>query len=276
MEDYKSITNYLKLDKYFIDENSKINFKYIYKDIIPKFKSLESKEKEILRISKDIYFIQIYKKNLYFCDIELFQDKEYIIRIKKIRNIFIKPISIYYKTEKIELAFLEQFNNIPLLFKMEHPTLSCLNHSININYNINFLITHLRSFNSNNCLIEIFDSSIKKDNSKRQFCRAFNFDENIDEFENPIHFDINYENYFDYYQYQLKDKKFKFFDDDNSSRTLFIANLLCSNNILGNFLIYYGLTGMGKSITLIKAFKYQYIHDYFGILYIHCKCYMKI
>ena len=26
MEDYKSITNYLKLDKYFIDENSKINF----------------------------------------------------------------------------------------------------------------------------------------------------------------------------------------------------------------------------------------------------------
>ena len=78
MEDYKSITNYLKLDKYFIDENSKINFKYIYEDIIPKFKSLESKEKEILRISKDIYFIQIYKKKIFIFA---------ILNYSKIRNI---------------------------------------------------------------------------------------------------------------------------------------------------------------------------------------------
>ena len=272
MEDYKNIINHLKLDEYFIDDDCKINFRDIYEDIIPKFKNLESEEEETLRIPKDNYFIQISKTSPYFCDIELFQDKEYIKRLKKISNVFTKSLSIYYKMEKIEIAFLEQFDDIPYLFKIKHPTLSCLNHSTKMDYNINFLITHLLSFNSYNCMIEVFDRSIKEDDSKRQFYRAFNFNENNNEFENPKHFDINYESYFDYYHYQIKDKKFKFLDDDKKSRVLFIANLLCAKKFLGRFWIYYGLTGMGKSITLIKAFKYKYKHEYFGILYIHCKC----
>ena len=212
------------------------------------------------------------KTSFYFCDIDLFEDNKYSKRIKKIRNVFIKPISIIYTICVIEIASLEQFDNIPSLLGMIYPILSCLNDSTKIDYNINFMITHFRSFKSNNCMFEIFDKTVNEDDSKRQFYRAFNFDENRNEFENPIHFDINYENYFDYYQYQLKDDKFQFFDDDNFSRVLFIANLMCAKKFLGYFWIYYGLTGMGKSITFIKTFKYKYIHDYYGILYIHCKC----
>ena len=35
--------------------------------------------------------------------------------------------------------------------------------------------------------------------------------------------------------------------------------------------IYYGLPGIGKSINLIKTFKYLYDHTEFGTLYINCK-----
>ena len=45
-----------------------------------------------------------------------------------------------------------------------------------------------------------------------------------------------------------------------------------SDIFLGYFRVYYGQEGMGKSITLIKTFKYNYNHDLFGTLYIHCKC----
>ena len=45
-----------------------------------------------------------------------------------------------------------------------------------------------------------------------------------------------------------------------------------SDLFLGYFRVYYGQEGIGKSITLIKTFKYNYDHDFFGTLYIHCKC----
>ena len=167
MEDYKSITDCLKLDKIFVDEQCKISFRDIYQDIIPKFKSLESKEKEELNISYRTYFIRMTKTSFYFCDIDLFEDNKYSKRIKKIRNVFIKPISIIYTICVIEIASLEQFDNIPSLLGMKYPILSCLNDSTKIDYNINFMITHFRSFKSNNCMFEIFDKTVNEDDSKR-------------------------------------------------------------------------------------------------------------
>ena len=44
---------------------------------------------------------------------------------------------------------------------------------------------------------------------------------------------------------------------------------------MGKCIIYYGQAGIGKSITLINAFKYHYDHDFFGTLYINTKCMYK-
>lgn len=68
---------------------------------------------------------------------------------------------------------------------------------------------------------------------------------------------------------------FEFYDDANHKRFLMIKNLCSETNILGSLIIYYGLPGMGKSITLIKTFKYEYNHKIFGTLYINCKYFFK-
>ena len=270
MKDYKIITDQMKLNKIFIDENNTINFEDFYLHLIPKLKKPYSKTKEILRLEYKSNFIEISRKSSRYCDINLYKDKKYDEIIKSIDYAFIKPIIIFYKTEIIQLAYLGQFGGIPGLLQIKKPYLFCLNDDDKMDYDIKNLITH-QEFHLYNCMIEICDISINEEISERKFLRAFKFAQNSDEFENPIHFDINYESYFDYYKYQIKDKKFEFLDDDNESRDLFISNLCCPKRFLGLFRIYYGLTGMGKSITLIKAFKYNYKHDYYGILYIHCK-----
>ena len=85
----------------------------------------------------------------------------------------------------------------------------------------------------------------------------------------------NYSKYFDFDNYQDKDMTFEFYDDANHKRFLMIKNLCSETNILGSLIIYYGLPGMGKSITLIKTFKYEYNHKIFGTLYINCKYFFK-
>ena len=135
------------------------------------------------------------------------------------------------------------------------------------------LIVHLKKYEHKFYLgrIEIHDKSIISNFLKLCFNRI-KYIQDRDVFENPTDFDINYKYYFDSYKYQINDENFEFIDDENSSRVLFMANLQCPRNFLGLLNIYYALKGIGKSITLIKTFKYNYNHDKFGILYIHCKC----
>ena len=270
MKDYKSITDKMNLNKTFLDSSCKISFNYFYTNIIPKLKNPESKEKETLETKYDNYIILLRKKSHLFCNVNLLDNGNSTLY----ERIFMNPIKLYYKLEKMEIAYIEQFENIPELLYIKNPCLYCLNHGETIDYNIKDFLDHLkpRIYGFNQCKIELFDKSINEDSSERKFYQLFQNMKDDDNFETPKSFDINYEYYFDFYKYQINDKNFEFIDDDDTSRDVIIANLCNSKRLLGFYRIYYGKGGIGKSITLIKTFKYNYNHDKFGTLYIQCKC----
>ena len=275
MENSQNITEKMKLSQVYIDDDKEITFEYLYSNIISMLKNPESNEIERLEIVYNNYMIKLIKNNKIFCDINIFKNN---VIVKKLEMVFIKPLKIYYKLEKIEISLLTKFDEMPELLGITNPSLFCLNHGETIDYDIKDLIKHLQNckFGLNQCKIEISEKSIDEEgNSERFFYEFFRNIEDKKEFDNPIDFEINYEDYFDFYKYQVNEKKFEFLDDENSSRYLSIAKLLCSRTLLGYLRIYFGQAGIGKSTTLIKAFKYRYNHDSFGTLYIHCKCLSK-
>ena len=271
MEKNQSIIKTMKLNNYFIDDEKEISFQDFYSKIIPKVENPESNVNKTLEIGYKNYIVKLIKKNSFFCDINLLKDNKAIK--KTFQRVFIHPIKLIYQLEVIEIAFLKQLDELPQTLNLKFPILNCINHDEMIEDNIKDLVQHFQRNNGiNHCKIEISEKKISDDNLKRKFYNVFESIEDKNEFETPIDFDINYENYFDFYKYQIKDNKFEIFDDNNFSRYLSISNLCMSRKLLGYFRIYYGQEGMGKSITLIKTFKYNYNHDLFGTLYIHCKC----
>ena len=271
MEKNQSIIKTMKLNNYFIDDEKEISFQDFYSKIIPKMENQESNANKTLEIGYKNYIVKLIKKNSFFCDINLLKDNKAIK--KTFQGVFIHPLKLIYQLEVIEIAFLKQLDELPQTLNLKFPILNCINHDEMIEDNIKDLIQHFQRNNGiNHCKIEISEKKISDDNLKRKFYNVFESIEDKNEFETPIDFDINYENYFDFYKYQIKDNKFEIFDDNNFSRYLSILNLCMSRKLIGSFRIYYGQEGMGKSITLIKTFKYNYNHDLFGTLYIHCKC----
>ena len=271
MEKNQSIIKTMKLNNYFIDDGKEISFQDFYSKIIPKMENQESNGNKILEIGYKNYIVKLIKKNSFFCDINLLKDNKAIK--KTFQRVFIHPLKLIYQLEVIEIAFLKQLDELPQTLNLKFPILNCINHDEMIEDNIKDLVQHFQRNNGiNHCKIEINEKKISDDNLKRKFYNVFESIEDKNEFETPIDFDINYENYFDFYKYQIKDNKFEIFDDNNFSRYLSILNLCMSRKLIGSFRIYYGQEGMGKSITLIKTFKYNYNHDLFGTLYIHCKC----
>ena len=271
MEKCKNIAQEMKLNNYFIDDNKEITFWYFYENIISKFSLTESDTLVEYNINFNNYIINIIKRNTIFCDLNLLNNSKIVL--KRYVRVFNEPIKLYYNLEKIELAFLAQFDQIPGLLNLKFPILLCYNHNQKINYNIRKLIKHFQAHKNgfNQCKIEINENSDEFENSEIRFNQFFKKIKDTNEFETPIDFDINYEDYFDFYKYQVNDKKFQFLDDKYCSRDLLVSDLCCYQSLLGYFRIYFGKTGMGKSITLIKTFKYSYNHDSFGTLYIHCK-----
>ena len=159
------------------------------------------------------------------------------------------------------------------MLKIKKPTLYCVNHYKHIQYEFGDLVDH---FDYSKCIINLSEDITKNKNiEEEKFNSFFDKDENQFIFENPLDFDKNYSTYFDINNYQDKDKSFIFYDDSKYSRFLKIKNLCSSIKILGYLRIYYGLPRMGKSITLIRTFKYLYNHIKFGTLYINCKSMKK-
>ena len=286
--EYDNNINEIELKETFIDDDKKISFEYLYSKI--KLYQKELNSKNIYKFNYDNnnnnnnsinknnnnnnITIEIIRKCPLFYDINLYVNK---IISKTFKQVFFEPITIFYGKTKIEMAFLEQFNNISKLLNIKNPALECYKSKEQIDFKIKQLIMHLKKCKcKNECEIHIYNKKNNQYNDfERKFYNIFNNIIDSNEYETPMAFDLNYEDYFDFYKYQVNDKKFEFFDDKDSARSLSVANLCCSNGLLGLFRIYFGQTGMGKSITLIKAFKYNYDHDSFGTLYIHCKCLYK-
>ena len=284
MENPQKILNEMKLSQNFLDDDKNISFKYFYSKMVPSFTKNSNQSNELYinlgvennienNINNIIYKVGLVKINKIYFEITLFKNNKLV---KKLEKVFIEPIKIKFNQENLEIANLEQFNQIRGIIQLKNPFLCCCFHEEIMGYTIKNIINHrLKKDNSFMCNFKIFE--YKADDNEYYSAKKFfdlfnNINKNNKVFESPLDFEINYEDYFDYYNYQKLDKEFIYLDDNNSSRELSLDNLTCYNNFLGFFTIFFGQEGMGKSITLIKAFKYNYNHNEFGTLYIHCKC----
>ena len=276
MENPQEIFYEMKLSQNFLDDDKNISYEFFYSKIVPLFIKNSNQENEIninYNINNIIYNVKLVKINKIYFEIFLFENNT---MVKKLEKVFIESINIKFNQENLEIANLDQFNQIRGIIQLKYPFLRCCFHDEILDYTIKELIKHrLKKNNSSLCNFEIFENNDNDEGyytAKKFFDLFNNIKKNNNIFESPLDFEINYEDYFDYYNYQKLEKEFKFLDDNNSSRELSIDNLACYNNYLGFFTIFFGQEGMGKSITLIKAFKYNYNHNEFGTLYIHCKC----
>ena len=89
------------------------------------------------------------------------------------------------------------------------------------------------------------------------------------EFNTPLEFEINFNDYFNRKKMILDTKKFKYYRELKNRKKLVYH--LTSLEAFGNYLIFFGFSGIGKSIGIIYALKYKINHDKFKTLYIHCK-----
>lgn len=83
---------------------------------------------------------------------------------------------------------------------------------------------------------------------------------------------MHFSDYFDYYKNFNNINKFIFYDDEDQQRKNLENDFCLKKSIIGKLFIFYGLPGIGKSTTIIKAFKYNYDHTKNGTFYINCKC----
>jgi len=89
-------------------------------------------------------------------------------------------------------------------------------------------------------------------------------------FSSPNEFEKNFEHYFKMKEGKKLTRPFHIFDDDENYRQ-FIAQEFIENKDFGKKRCYFGVSGKGKSITLIGALKYLPFHNKIGTLYINCK-----
>ena len=89
------------------------------------------------------------------------------------------------------------------------------------------------------------------------------------EFNSTKDFDINFHQYFKKNNYINSKKKFIYYDDIKSRKE--ISGFLNNSNSFGKYLIFFGVQGIGKSITIIHTLKYEIDHNTIKTLYIHCK-----
>ena len=261
-----------RLNNMFIDDKKIINYEMLYKSIDNL--TLNPKEKKYLTFKKCNYYIEIYRKNYNFFDIKIKENEnDNNEKIKEISNITLSPIKIYYKIDFMYIVNLKQFNNLPKLLNLNDPILFCSKHKEAFEYALGDLIDHLNNQNDQSCFIQVANElHIDKEIEEKTFNSIFKKANTDNIFKNSTYFELNYSDYFNFDEVQNKDETFQFYDDSFNSRQLKIINLCSPEIIIGKMKIYYGQSGMGKSITLIMAFKYNYDHTKFGTLYINCKC----
>lgn len=261
MTDYM---NKLKLEQMNL---SGIPLSFIYQKIHEDDK-LEKTNLEIKYIYENLG-IQINRKGKKLLDVNIYKNGQIIDKIQNLLNF---PITVLYDNQYINVVSLEQFQNIPELLNIKEPLLKCSKNSqISSLFSFGFLLKH---YNCKSLISIVLKENLSKSNQLKE--EEFNtFFQKIFPtngiFQKPNDFDIHFSDYFDYYKTFNNLKGFTFYDNEDEQRQNLVFDFCSQKSIIGKLCIFYGLPGMGKSTTIIKAFKYDYDHTKNGTLYINCK-----
>ena len=262
------MTNYMNKLKLEQMNLSGIPLTFIYQKIHEDDK-LEQTNSEIKDIYKNLG-IQIIRKSKKYLDVNIYKDGQILDKIEKLLYF---PINVFFDNQYIDVVSFEQFQNIPELLNIKKPLLKCSKNSkISSIFSFGFLVKH---YSCKSLISIVLTENLSKFNQLKE--EEFNtFFEKIFPtngiFLKPNDFDIHFSDYFDYYKTFNNLEGFTFYDNEDEQRQNLVFDFCSKKEIIGNLCIFYGLPGMGKSTTIIKAFKYDYDHTKNGTLYINCKC----
>ena len=235
----------------YFDENIKISLK----DILELIKNV--KEQCIISIPNTNLKLNIYEITESFFS---FSTKQ-----KAGTSILRTPIKVNMSNNEIDIVCVEQLEHYlrkyftkPKLYCSCQKILEVSIRNLKFHENHKFFIEECEyQENPSNESLELEINKYKKIFIKKTFL-------------SPNEFEKNFEHYFKMEEEKKLTGPFYIFDDDKNHRQ-FIAKEFIENKDFGKKRCYFGVSGKGKSITLIGALKYSYSHDKIGTLYINCK-----
>ena len=246
------------------------NIIYTMKDLYEKF----SEDKNtILNKAKNK---EISKNTPY----ELILDKDIIIKIIEVKNFFfdfvvdnlhkvnilIDPIIVNLKigvnTNKIDLISYNQLELIFKKLKFNSPGFYCNNCKVQFYSGIYNILKH----QTHDFLI--YESYDVKELQNLEELKEFFPINSSNIFKTALEFENNYNEYFNKNKTINPEKEFIYFEDIEGRKML---SDLMKINYTDNIDLFFGQTGIGKSISVIHILKYEIDHNTFGTFYIHCK-----
>ena len=273
--DLKYYINCLSLNEILcsIDKNYYIKLNDIYEIVQNKNNNIKKSKIYEIEINNELLGIRIEdnKRNpKLFFDIEILIFKKNTFKLKSKLDFFYYPIKLRYKDKKIDCFNSKHFYNIPKLLSINSAKFKCKSHNKILQWFFGDFLNHIHC----NDFLEIINDDDK--NIKENVSLINNFNSFINKefpdngkFKNPTTFDANYFDYFEFFDYLNKLPGFTYYQDNN--RTTMEINLESYEPFIDKLAIFFGKPGIGKSITLIKIFKYLYNHEECGTLYINCK-----
>ena len=243
-----------------INDNKKIPFKEIL-EIAQKIPS-DKYEDENLK-----YLLNNYNKELY---ISYINEVKFDFKIENIigTNILLKPLNLRkseYSSDFYEIICNEQLECLKNNF--ENSTFGCPCSQLHIEISLLNLSIHQNDNRTHNVYLKFKKEFNRLDEiSLNNKIKYINFIGKT--FNKPQDFEKNFIFYFN----QKINTSFKIFDDKFNERKIFSTEL---NNFQPKIIYYYGLSGKGKSVTLIGALKYNINLSKYGTFYLNCKT-MKI
>ena len=262
---YEPYENEIQLKNMYFGIDNKIKLIDIYSEV-DKLKN--DKDTKIINWNNK-YNLMVQKKAesfSFFLDIVKKENNELVYS----KELYINPIKIYMLNEEIiDIVSVQQFTKLYIKNKKKEIYLFCKKENKTERFMIINLLNHL------NCKDKIYAFMEGKETPVQEvdFDKRFKKFPRSNKFISPYEFDLHYSDYFEFYKYYEINSEFKYIKDKSMNREKFIN---CLNNIYPNTInIFFGKGGIGKSITLIQVFKYDYDHSIYGTLYINCKCISK-
>ena len=264
---YESYEKEIKLENMYFGITNKIHLKDIYSQV---YKLKNNEDMKFIFWKEDLYLRVQKKAGTRAIYLDITKNKNIGEDYLYSKEIFIEPLKLYLSDENyMDIVSVKQFKNIYDKYKAFNIYLYCNRENKKEDFQVYYLLKHLK------CNDKIYAFLLKDEYplNEEEFNKKFKNFPRSNKFETPYAFDLHYSDYFDFYRYYENKKEFEYFRDKLENRENF-SNLLNSLS-LNNIYILFGKGGIGKSITIIQVFKYNYDHSKFGTLYINCKCIYK-
>ena len=206
-----------------------------------------------------------------FFDIEIVDKINNKIELYEILKIPIKINlkDIIDKEKIIEIINAQQYQRVQSLYPQNNFYCSTYDKNVIL---VNLLFGDI--FVHCNCKgNHLIKKIIKINMDEKQFNLYFKEHDIFFDYSSVYDFEIHYDDYFTESEYIVDKNKYKFiiYGKSDINREVIIYNYLCIDSFKNKIYIFYGNSGMGKSLMLIATLKYKYDHNKVGTLYIHCK-----